>query len=168
MHRTLYAVGLGALFLGCAAPALAGIADSRIPAPFTQNLFSVPGVINAEGLATYFMCTSTAASDITVSVEVFDASGSSPLDDASASALSVAPGATVIFTTTGNAGVQLGAHIVPDAALGIPTPTTGSARILSTSKALVCTAFVGDTANVPTQTVWQLPVVAKTKPKGGN
>jgi len=168
MYRTLWGLGLAALFLECAALAHAGIADSRIPAPFTQNLYSVPGVINAEGLATYFMCTSTASSNITVGVEVFDASGGSPLDDASASGLSVAPGATVIFTTGDSADAQLGAQILPDAALGIPTPTKGSARILSTSRALVCTAFVSDSVNVPTKITWQLPVILKTKQKAAS
>ncbi len=44
----------------------------------------------------------------------------------------------------------------------------GSARILSTSKKLICTAFAGDRITVPPQTTWQLTIIAKTKQKAAN
>jgi len=44
----------------------------------------------------------------------------------------------------------------------------GSARILSTSKKLVCTAFVADDGNAPPTSSWELTIIAKTKHKAAN
>jgi hypothetical protein len=43
-----------------------------------------------------------------------------------------------------------------------------SARILATSKKLVCTAFVADACANPPAFGWQLTIIAKTKQKAAN
>src|SRR5438876_1145737 len=82
------------------------------------------------------------AGAIQVGVEVFSSGGGAPVNDATATSLSVAPGATVMFGTCPAAGVFLDSNL----AACIPN---GSARILATSKKLVCTAFIADRFNEP-------------------
>ncbi len=57
-------------------------------------------------LGTYFSGTSTDTATMQVRVELFDAAGGAPFNDAAATSLSVGPGATVIFGT--NWGKLLG------------------------------------------------------------
>ncbi|HXQ23237.1 MAG TPA: hypothetical protein VN812_16285 [Candidatus Acidoferrales bacterium] len=53
-----------------------------------------------------------------------------------------------------------------DQGVGAPAQANGSARILSTSSKVICTAFVSDTNNsLPTSMVY-LTMVAKAKQKG--
>ena len=63
-----------------------------------------------------------------------------------------------MFGTAGAvfADVNLGAGVFPK----------GSARILSTSKSLICTAFIIETVNTTPNSGWELTIVAKTKQKG--
>src|SRR5437667_5912295 len=88
-----------------AAPqARAGIADSPLPVlsagATTFHLYSVPGVIGGGlGLGTFFSCTSTDTATMQVGVELFGPPGGAPGNDATATSLSVAPGATVMFGT---------------------------------------------------------------------
>src|SRR2546426_4154552 len=87
-----------------AVPAIAGIADSPLPVlsagATTLHLYSVPGVIGNEGgLRTYFSCTSTDTATMQVGVELIAGPGGAPINDAAATSLSVAAGATVGFGT---------------------------------------------------------------------
>ena len=133
MPRTLSTL-VAALTLA-AAPAFAGIVDSPIPAPFTQHVFSVPGVIGGGGgLQTFFSCTNLDAVNVTVGVEVFAAVGGAPITDPVATSLSVVPGGTVIFGCGGAVGISINSN------LGCGGISKGSARILATSKKLLCTA----------------------------
>jgi hypothetical protein len=52
----------------------AGIADTPL-LPGTNYLFSVPGVVNSNGLGTIFTCTSVSTSAETVTVQVSDETG---------------------------------------------------------------------------------------------
>ena len=118
------------------APALAGIADSPLPilsaSETTFHLFSVPGIIaGGGGLETYFSCTSTDTATMQVGVELFGSAGGAPDNDAVATSLSVAPGATVIFGTSAAVGISINSNV--------SSSTKGSARILATSKKLACT-----------------------------
>ena len=164
MPRTLAA--LVAVLTLAAAPAFAGIADSPLPALIagetTFHLYSVPGVIDSGGLATYFSCTSTDTAQVQVCVEVFTSSGFQISNDCSSTSVSrsVAPGATVLFGTNAAAWVSV------DSVVG--GSTKGSARIVATSKKLACTAFVADLANTPPTSAWQLTIIAKTKQKAAN
>jgi len=67
----------------------AGIADSPLPVlqagATTQFLYSVPGVESNSALETYFSCTSIDTAPMQVGVELFDAPGGSPVNDAAAS-----------------------------------------------------------------------------------
>jgi len=141
----------------------AGIADSPLPVlsagATTFHLYSVPGIIRSGSLGSFFSCTSTDTATMQVGVEVFGPAGGAPINDAAATSLSVAPGATVMF---GSSAVG----ILIDSDAGIPSMSKGSARILSTSKKLACTAFVADTGNDPPTSAWQLNIIAKVKQKG--
>src|SRR5437667_8148859 len=101
MKRTLCAVGLAAFCLTWAASAGAGIADSPLPilsaGATTFHLYSVPGIIRAGSLGSFFSCTSTDTATMQVGVEVFGPGGGAPFNDAAATSLSVAPGASVMF-----------------------------------------------------------------------
>jgi hypothetical protein len=143
-------------------PAVAGIADSPLPVLVagkkTFHVYSVPSVVAYGGLGTYFGCTSTDTAPIQVGIEVFGSGGGAPANDAAATSLAVSPGAGVMFGTGGAAG------IVIDPNLG--GSFTATARILSTSKKLACTAFVADRSNAPPSVAWQLTIIKKTTQKG--
>src|SRR5437762_12641355 len=100
MKCALYAVALGVVITRTV-PAFAGIADTPLPVlqagATTLHLYSVPGVIAGGGLDTFFSCTSTDSATVQVGVELFSSAGGAPVNDAVATSLSVAPGATVIF-----------------------------------------------------------------------
>src|SRR5207249_8951211 len=82
---------------------VAGIVDTPLPVlggKSTQLLYSVPGVVTgASDLQTFFICTSTDTTSQQVGVELFPRGGGSPCNDATASALTIAPGGTAVFAT---------------------------------------------------------------------
>src|SRR5207302_10408460 len=97
-------------------PRLAGITDRPLPVlvagKTTQHLYSVPGIIaGGGGLRTYFSCTSTDSATMQVGVELFGSAGGAPGNDAAATSLSVAPGATVIFGTRAAAGISINSNL---------------------------------------------------------
>ncbi len=153
------------LTLALSPAARAGIADSPLPVLMagqtTLHLYSVPGVLAGGSLGTFFSCTSTDAATMQVGVELFAAPGGAPANDAAATSLSIAPGATLIFGTGAAAGISI------DSSLG-GFFSKGSARILATSKKLTCTAFVADRGNDPPISGWQLTIIAKLKQKAAN
>jgi hypothetical protein len=163
---TLTLVAFALAFTVALAPAArAGIADTPLPVlaagATTLHLYSVPGVVfGGLGVATFFACTSTDVAPMQVAVETFPPVGGAPVNDAAATSLSVAPGATVIFGTSAAVGISINSSV------GGCACSKGSARILATSKKLLCTAWVADTGNAPPTSAWQLNVVAKTKQKG--
>src|SRR5262249_19017606 len=112
-------------------------------------------------LGTFFACTSTSTSSERVGVELFDSTGSL-LNDAATTAVTLSSGAAVIFATAGATGISVNQSFTP------PTMQRGSARVISTSQSLVCTAFVADALNDPPVTSWQLTIIAKTKQKAAN
>ncbi len=149
-----------ALVLTFSAPVRAGIVDSPIPAPFTKHVYSVPGVINTGALATFFSCTNVDSASATVGVEVFGPAGGASINNAATTAISVAPGATVIFGTSNALGISV------DANLNVGFVSKGSARILATSTKLLCTAFLADPGSAPPISMVSLTIVGKTKQKG--
>ena len=166
MLRSTPMLVAAALTLTLTRPVSAGIADSPLPVlsagATTLHLYSVPGVIRAGGLATFFSCTSTDTATMQVGVELFFAPGGAPANDAAATSLSVGAGATVIFGTSGAAGISI------DSSLGGGFFSKGSARILATSKSLACTAFLADVGNAPPTSMAQLTIIAKLKQKAAN
>jgi hypothetical protein len=144
-------------------PAGAGLIDSPVP-PIdgvkSFAVYSVVGVVSKEpgpNTATYFSCTSTAKSTIKFGVQVFH-----PLNGASLvfGQAEVAPGATATITTL-PAGPISGAIVMGDGG-GFSTYPT-SARIVATSKSVICTAYVIDQ---DTRAMTHLTIVAKTKQQG--
>lgn len=172
MSRSTLMAVVVSITLVLGAGAHAGIADWPLPVLAagkpTLHLYSVAGVGGGGYLlGAYFMCTSTDAAPMQVGVEVFAAGGGcssppgcAPINDGVASSLTVDPGATVTFGTASAAGLI----IHSDLAALIGTP--GSARILSTSKKLICTAFLADRLSAPPTSMVHLDVVSKLKQKG--
>ena len=164
MRHTLAALVAASLTLATY-PALAGIVDSPLPVlvagETTFHVYSIPGAIAGGGLGTYFSCTSTDTATIRVGVELFGPPGGAPFNDAAATSLSVATGATVIFGTGAAAGISISSNLG-----GLFSK--GSARILATSKKLACTAFLADDGNAPPTSMAQLTIIAKTKQKAAN
>ena len=156
---------MAALFLMSqmvATSARAGVVDSPLPAPFTQHVFTVPGVMDFF-MGTFFSCTNLDAAAVTIGVEIFPpAGGLLSVNDPVATSLIVGPGATVIFGTSSAAGISIDSNLLA------PAISKGSARILATSKKIACTAYIADTANVPPTSAWQLTIIAKTKQKAAN
>jgi hypothetical protein len=157
-----------ALLLGghmAAGAAHAGIADSPLPVleagKKTYHLYSIPGVIDQGGLATFFACTSTDTAPMTVGVELFGTLGGAPGNDPVASSLTILPGGTLTFGTRSAVGIGI------DSLVGGGL-SRGSARILSTSKKLVCTAFVADISNAPPTSMTYLTIIKKTTQKAAN
>ena len=166
MHALRPTVVAAVVSLALVAPeARAGIADSPLPVltagATTLHLYSVPGVIASGGLDTFFSCTSTDMATMKVGVELFGGPGGAPINDAAATSLSVAPGATVIFGTGAAVGISINSNLGGGF-------SKGSARILATSKKLACTAFVADQGNAPPTSMVQLTIIAKTTQKAAN
>ncbi len=97
-----------------------------------------------------------------VGVELFFGPGGPPVNDAVATSLSVAPGATVTFGTA--TPVILG--ISSD--LGFGPVGQSSARILSTPKKLARAAFVADRCLSPVTSMNHLTIIKKTPHKALN
>ena len=62
------------------------------------HAWTVPGVMGTSTLSTTFACTNTLSAPVVVGVQVFGPAGDS-LNDPSATALTLAPGATAVFAT---------------------------------------------------------------------
>jgi hypothetical protein len=156
------------LLLALAGPVHAGIVDSPTPDLGGQkslHLWSASGVITAAGLGTIFSCTNPLTTPVYVSVELFVDSGGAPCNDASAAAVSVPAGGTVVFATQNSADSSfISAHALS------PTPmylSGGSARVVSTGKGVLCSAFVADVYNSPPMSMTPIVLVARGKQRGG-
>jgi len=144
---------LGVLGLVCVVATAQGQLDSALPAPFTQHLWTVSGVVN-NGLVTVFPCTNASDSTVTVGVEVFGPAGTS-LNDPTTTAIAVPPGSTVIFGTKAAAGFSV------DAALNVGILHAGSARILATNKGIICNAILADWQSVPPSSMANLAIIKR-------
>lgn len=148
------------------APANAGIVDSPLPVlsagEKTHHVFSVPGiVIGAYGMDSFFNCTSLDKVPIRIGVELFRSNGTVH-NDVTATSVTLAPGATVIFATSP------AASFAPVVDLDVTVWASGSARILATSTKFGCTAFMADSANLPPTSMVSLTIIAKSKQKAAN
>ena len=132
-----------------APPALLGVKSLR--------LFTVPGVVTAAGLGTFFSCTNLSQAPVSIAIELY------PADDVDAcnplSPVTIDPGKTVSLHTQNTS----------DSSYLQSTPITtppifmklGMASILSTSKRVVCSAFVTDVYDSPPRTSTSLSVYGK-------
>ena len=132
------------------APAtFAGVADSPLPVLTSGGspallVFTVPGVMRVGNLEAEFTCTSLTTTPFKFAVEVFGPAGGSPLNDVTPTGnngtATLNPGATQTIATGSTSGLHEDVFIT-----GLGTIVrNGSARIVSESKAITCTAYVVD------------------------
>lgn len=162
MKRVSLSLSLSLSFALIAAPAFAGVVDSPLPellpGEATYHLYTVPFVTREGTMETIFACTSTDSAPMQVCVETFASLGQQASNDCSSTSLNVAPSATVKFATNPTTAISVNSVV--------QGPTSGgSARILATSKKLVCTAFLVDGFTVP-PSMMHLTIIAKKKQKG--
>lgn len=174
MRRRLVVALVALVHTAGVASASAGIADSPLPVLAegvkTLHLYSVPGIVSSSATGSFVACTSTAKAPIHVSVEIFTPAGQ-PFSNAAVDVLTVAPGATVTYATRGATGCDPPAGIAVDRLIGgcgLQLAKQGSARVLATSKALICHAFTANVFSVPPESRSQLTIVAKTAQKAAN
>jgi hypothetical protein len=140
------------------------VADSPLPelvaGQATYHVYTVPFVTREGTMETIFACTSTDSVPMQVCVETFAPLGQQASNDCSVTSLSVAPSATVKFGTNPTIAISI------QSSVGGPT-SGGSARILATSKKLICTAFLADQQTVP-PTMMHLTIISKLKQKAAN
>ena len=151
--------------ISLAAQSSAGIGDSPlpvlVPGVATKHVYSVPGVTKFGNLETVFICTSDAPAPIRIGIEVFGGAGGLALNNVAGGASDLMPGATATLST----GVLNGAF--SDVVIfGLNPFGNGSARILSTSTQVLCTAMVLDSLNSPPTSMTTLPIIKKTTQKG--
>lgn len=144
-------------FAGLIAFALLSVIVDQARAQPQPLVFSVPGLINAGNLGTYVLCSSTDAATQIVSMEVFETSGAS----AGFGVFGLAAKASVMFGTRLANGVSLNVVVGNNA-----TITVGLAEIGSTSKNLICSAFVADAVGTTPDSMATLTVTKKDKQKG--
>lgn len=167
--RRLFAAGIAMPFaLLWSSVALGGVADS--PVPFlngspAKHIYSIPGAIKNNNLETLFICTSVDQSNVTLAVQVFASTGGDPLNDVSTGegVETLTPGATATIAT----GATVAFH-EDDVmgSLGAASLRNGSARIIATSKRILCDAFVVDEFGATPVTMAPLKVLQKTKQHG--
>jgi len=145
-----------AVLLLLAPAAHAGLNDP-IPTPFTKHVFSVPGFIN-DGLVTVISCSSALSTSVNVGVEWFRKDGTS----IGVSSLTIPAGATRNFGTASVLSLPINSQMP-----GGETVKSGAARVLSTTtKGLLCNAFVLDPDNDPPTRMMQLLVTKGKAQKG--
>lgn len=148
-------------------PSNAGIGDKDLPLILGQKvklLYTVTGVRDSATMATSFHCTSTekaGGNSIVVGIEIFNYDGvlanDVTLGDGEVTA---SPGRTVTLSTSNTA------VFAEDNTINATNIDQGSARIMSDSKNLVCSAMIVDVVNNPPESMVMLPVIRTTKQKG--
>jgi hypothetical protein len=137
--------------LAVATPAVAGLVDSPVPnldGQAAEVVFYVPGVQSTArngdtpDLDTVFTCTSLESSQtVIMSVEVFQYDGSGPVGNWLPKVYLI-PGQTGSISTNNTVGY--GADDRLDLETQVPG---GAARIISTSKKIICSAVLARTAS---------------------
>lgn len=122
------------------------------------HTWTVPGVMNTvSGLSTYIACTNGGTASSTVAVDIYGPTGAFVVGNSS----TVGPNATVLFGTTPSASLAV------DVAVGPGILSKGHARVLaSTTRGLVCSAFLADASTSPPGSMTSLSVVKKFSQKG--
>jgi hypothetical protein len=162
MNRSVLIAGAIALL---AAPAIvsAGVIDSPVPdlaGDPARVAYYVNGVTKNNGLETVFMCTSLDSSgSYEVGVEIFSELGGPPSNNAGGGdgVQTVAAGGSVTIGT----GNTVGFH-EDEVILSVPANIRGgSARIISTSRRLMCNALVVEELGSPPATLAPLKTIVK-------
>jgi hypothetical protein len=149
------------LAMSCPSVVRASIFDAppALKGQKSLRLFTVPGVVTAGGLGTFFSCTNLSPAPATISVELYVEDGLDACNDADAVSVTAAPGGTVLFATQNTADSSFFSSVP------LSTPpqymALGSASILSTGKNVACNAFIADVYNSPPLTTLLLRMVKK-------
>ena len=140
----------GLVVLALGSPAFAGVADTPLPVltagKTTKYMFTVPGVMKTGHVETEFSCTSLEpTATFKFAVEVFGPTGGPPLNDVATGngVATLAPGGTQTVATANTDGLHEDVVITFGTGAGA-RPTNGSARIVSESSKITCTAFATD------------------------
>ena len=148
-------------------PTSAGIGDKDLPllnGQKTKLLYTVSGVTDTGVLATVFHCTSTerdGGKTIELGIEVFDLFGNRANDVTAGEGVTfMSPGHTRTLST--QATVAFG----NETDINTGTVAQGSARIIATSKNVLCSAMLVDAVNNAPTSMVMLPVFRATKQKG--
>ena len=148
-------------------PSNAGIGDKDLPllnGEKTKLLYTVVGVLDTNDMATSFHCTSTervGGKTIRLGIEVFNTSGILSNDvTAGAGTFPVAPGRTATLSTRDTSA------FFEDNLLATGVIGQGSARIIATSKNMLCSAMLVDPINATPTSMVMLPVSRSAKPGG--
>ncbi len=121
------------------------------------QVFTVPGVINHFSLGTFFSCVNTGSVPTTVTVNVLKGDGTAAGSGVSGT---LNQDQTWVFGTSVPAGLDEDTNMASPNSL-----YNGSAKIFSTSKAIMCNAFVADVTGSPPTSMTTLRVVGGTKQK---
>jgi len=152
---------LAVLLLAASADAQINSAPPALMGQPSYHIYTVPGLIDAGGLATFFSCSNTTSSNIRVGVEVFGGSGGAAANDPSATSLDLLPGGAFWFCTSTALGFSCQSN------LGASIGARGTARILATERSgIICTAVLADVTSAPPTSMVQLNIVKKLKQKG--
>ena len=143
------------------APAAHAGLNDPIPSPFTKQVYSVPGIVS-DGVATVISCSSALSTPLNVGVQWFKKDGT-PADGATGlSQFTIPAGGTVNFGSNGTVWLPIDA-VMPGGA----TLKNGAARVLSTTtKSLLCNAFLVDPNNDPPKLLMHLPMMRGKAQKG--
>jgi hypothetical protein len=124
-------------------------------------VFTVPGVIQLTPLSTYFTCTALNVAQ-TIQVELFNDLGTLVANGN----VSAAANQTVTFGTRGYTGGFLEAPDGGAVNLFPPDGMSGWAEIISTSKSLICAAYVRDSVTLNPSFMDSRPVISKERQRG--
>jgi hypothetical protein len=110
-------------------------------------------------VGTFVACTNAGTATATIGVQMFGPAGG--VVGATASTIAVAPNASVIFGSSSANGISVDGNL----ATGIFSK--GSARVCaSTSKGILCDAFLAEQSGTAPLVTMNLPVFKKTSQKG--
>ena len=148
-------------------PALGGVLDAPLPvldpSRSTRLLYLIPGVIKNKNIETIVECTSLDRSPAFFGVQVFNFDGTGPLnppDPGSDGILLIQPGETLSIATGEIAGLHEDEKI-GTSANPIGPVTNGSARVVGTTKKLICSAFLVDQLGDPPASMAGLRIISK-------
>jgi len=138
------------------AVASAGVTDPP-PSAMPNRVFTVPGAIKTDKLDTVIACTGVDSTAITLKAQFYDQMGT--LLNVNGPNFSVQPGESIHFATGLLAGIPLSVQFNV-------VQFYGSARVVATSKKLICTGYVVDNTSNPPVTMRQLPMIRGLAQKG--
>ncbi|HEY2387787.1 MAG TPA: hypothetical protein VGK30_12560 [Candidatus Binatia bacterium] len=148
-----------ALIVTCLLPtvAAAGVNDPP-PAALPNRVFTVPGAIKTDKLDTVIACTDVDSASVSLKAQFYDQDGTL-MGSSGGPNFSINPGGSIHFATGNLAGIPLSVSFNVG-------QFYGSARVVATSKKLICTGYVVDNASNPPAVMRTLPMIRGLAQKG--